>query len=324
MARTLLIPTAVRPALLSRLEAVTDRVASEGTSPIFVAQALLQALEDACRDVKQDAALNAVLDALGVDDLAEDKVVRRLERPLSSSGTYEGGRWSYPDAELLLGQMETTYRIRWADPPPAPPPPTAPPKGVDALPYAPDRPVATDDWIAHPKFGVGHVVEALGDRIRVHFADRERTLLHRAVVSRHLVEKAAPSIAAAHALLDERLASIAAEWRHLGHDPRKTFEASCIGKPGLHPRALAERCIALVEEGFGVKLSQKSRAYDDEHGKLQRVPNRMLHEHYVSPAGVIAIAASRHVAPTTSDDDVLPGLESEIARRLVALGAIET
>ncbi len=73
-----------------------------------------------------------------------------------------------------------------------------------------------------------------------------------------------------------------------------------------------------------MKLSQKSRAYDDEHGKLQRVPHRMLHEHYVSPAGVIAVAASHHVAPTTSDDDVLPGLESEIARRLVALGAIET
>ncbi len=50
----------------------------------------------------------------------------------------------------------------------------------------------------------------------------------------------------------------------------------------------------------------------------------MLHEHYVSPAGVIAVAANRHVAPTTSDDAVLPGLESEIARRLVALGAIET
>ncbi len=221
MARTLLIPTAVRTALLSRLEAVTDRVASEGTSPIFVAQALLQALEDAYRDVKQDAALNAVLDALGVDDLTEDKVVRRLERPLSSSGTYEGGRWSYPDAELLLGQMETTYRIRWADPPPTPPPPAAPPEGVDALPYTPDQPVATDDWIAHPKLGVGHVVEARGDRIRVRFADRERTLLHRAVVTRHLVEKAAPSIAAAHALLDERLASIAAEWRHLGHDPAR-------------------------------------------------------------------------------------------------------
>jgi hypothetical protein len=317
--KTTSIPRAVRGALEACLEAVVDRASSSGPPPLYLARDLLQALEDACGETRTDT--GSLLDTLGVDELTDDKAVRRLERPLSRVGAYEGGRWSYPDADALLGLMESTYRIEWVDPVEGAPPPTAPPPGVEVKAYDPDRPIASGDWIAHPKLGVAEVIEARGDRIRARFADRERTLLHRAVVSRAPVEAPSPAIAAAHALLAERLPSVVTEWRGLGHDPRHTFEAACVGKPGLHPRVVAERCIALVEQAFGTRLTLRSRAYDDEHGWLQRVPTQRLHEHYVSPAGVIAVAASQAVAPKDSDDDVLPGLEHEIARRLATLAA---
>ena len=49
---------------------------------------------------------------------------------------------------------------------------------------------------------------------------------------------------------------------------------------------------------------------------MERVPDRLVHEFYGSPAGVIAAVVTQRIRPRGTDDDLVVGLEIEIARRL--------
>lgn len=313
------LPPRVRPLLEAGVERVLDDVAGPGTSPTFVASDLMLAVELACREAGCAELVDAWLDAARADDLTDPKVRRRIEPGLEKLGTYEASRWSYPDATEVLALIERVFRIEWVEPP-EPSPPEGPPEGTVPTPYAPDVPLSAGAWIAHPKLGVGLVQKTQSDRIHVRFADRERTLLHRAIVAAPRVEVMSEDVAAARAALDAGLSDFASAWRALGHDPKKSFLDAVVGKPGLHPRQVAQDCVTLAETTFGATLARRTRAYDEEHGTVQRVPDRLLHEQYSSPAAVVAAVVKQRVRPSKTDDDEIAGLHGEIVRRLTTLG----
>lgn len=47
-----------------------------------------------------------------------------------------------------------------------------------ARPYSPDKAYAAGDWVDHPKFGQGRVLQARGGKIEVRFESGSRLLVH--------------------------------------------------------------------------------------------------------------------------------------------------
>lgn len=177
----------MRPLFVARIEGLLEEVAGSGPPPAFVARDVLEALDATCREAGCVEAIDALLDATRAEDATDAKVTRRIVPGLTKLGTYEGGRWTYPGGAPIVALVERILRIEWIDEP-EPAIAGAPPAGVVPAAYGPDVPLGKGAWIAHPKLGVGRVLEASGDRIRVRFEDRERTLLHRAIASAPRVE----------------------------------------------------------------------------------------------------------------------------------------
>lgn len=105
------------------------------------------------------------------------------------------------------------------------------------------------------------------------------------------------------------------EWTALGFDVSQTFLAACRGNK-RRPNDVAGACLELAERVYGVKFAYRTRAYDAEHGDVQRVAGSA--EFYQSPARVLAIALRRLQGRSTRTDDFdAPGLEDEIAGMLI-------
>lgn len=310
------LPPRVRPLLVRHVERVLDDVEGPGTSPGFVATSLLTAVELACRDGGCADAVERLLDATGMSDVTDGRLRRRIEPGLRKLGEYEEPRWAYPDAAAVVALLERVLRIDWVDAA-EPVAPEGPPAGTVPTPYGPDVALAEGAWIGHPTLGVGLVMKTQGDRIQVRFADRERTLVHRAIVAAPRVEVMSEEAAAWRATLDRGLADFARDWRALGRDPTVSFRDACAHSAGLHPAQLAKQCVMLAEATFGSTLAR--RTYDPRRGTTTRVSDRLLHEHYPAPAHVLCAAVRQRVRPSDTDD--VEGLRAEILRRLAALAA---
>jgi hypothetical protein len=123
-----------------------------------------------------------LLDALGVDDLDEERLQRRLVGALTAMARYDGSRWRYPEAEEVLAGFEAAFAVRWVEPPVAPAAvevSSGPPPGAAVVQYGGDEAPAVGGWLAHPSLGVGLIVGVEPTRISVRFADRERVLVRR-------------------------------------------------------------------------------------------------------------------------------------------------
>ncbi|MDX2013237.1 MAG: hypothetical protein SFW67_23780 [Myxococcaceae bacterium] len=115
----------------------------------------------------------------------------------------------------------------------------------------------------------------------------------------------------------EGLATFAARWRALGYDPTVTFLEQVKGRRGFHPREVASRCVRLAEEVYGVRFVGRTRAFDEEHGDVQRVGRAQLVSFYESPAHVLAITLRKLQGRSQRTDDILaPGLSDEVLLEL--------
>jgi hypothetical protein len=111
-------------------------------------------------------------------------------------------------------------------------------------------------------------------------------------------------------------------WRALGYDPTRTFLEEVKGYRGRHPRIVANACLDLVAEIFGVTFTGRTRSYDEEHGSRQRVGFGQSVPFYRSPAHVLAITLRKlQGRAVRTDDEFSPGLDDEILMQLRAVMA---
>ncbi len=125
--------------------------------------------------------------------------------------------------------------------------------------------------------------------------------------------------AEAREAFERGLPRFVAAWRALGYDPLLSFTKQCT-RVRTHPREVASACLKVAAEVFGAGFELRTRDFDPEHGKVQRIPERLLAEYYVSPVQVLVITACRLREPQRRTDDVdAPGLAYEIEARLRGL-----
>lgn len=176
------LPRAARDLLLRMFTATMARHERDGTSPVFVASHLLQDVGQALDEVGGLPALDRLFDALGVDDLGDERLKRPLERTLTAIGRYVGTGWRYPDVEAVFAAFESTFAVRWVEPEPQPMSVTGetqPPPGAAVVRYGAGETPVVGGWLAHPKLGTGVVVAVAPTKVTVRFADRERVLVRR-------------------------------------------------------------------------------------------------------------------------------------------------
>jgi predicted DNA-binding WGR domain protein len=116
---------------------------------------------------------------------------------------------------------------------------------------------------------------------------------------------------------DAAVSELAAAWTARGYRMTVSFVEECRGRPrGVVPWALAAECLALAEASFGVVFSRRTRALDEEHGRISSIPARRLHEHYDGPLAVVALAQRYvEVGPAATDDVDVSARLAQLQRR---------
>ena len=126
-------------------------------------------------------------------------------------------------------------------------------------------------------------------------------------------ERASAEVRAA---FDRKLGEFVRAWQELGFDPRLSFRRQCT-RERTHPNEVAKACLELAARVFGVGFTGRTGSYDDEHGTVTRIPERLLADFYVGPAKALGIVYCRMRGPDDGTDDLgAPGLEGELEGRL--------